>query len=215
MNPLTLKLTSLMLAVSLLFTSCATTADGRKTQGQGAALGALLGAGLGVALAAATGDTSQLARAAAIGAAAGGVAGFAYGSQVAKKKAQYATQEEFLDVAIAEASQNHQEAVASNAQLLAEVEALESRYGNVAQTNNINKRTLKRDASVQMASIDKQSQKLDAQIADYNECLTGEGYDSKPQSAVLRTKVQSLQEEKAKLMRSKTRLANAQTRIAI
>lgn len=214
MNQITLKFTSLALAVSLLFTGCATTEDGRVTQGQGAALGGLLGAGLGVALAAATGDTSML-QAAAIGAAAGGVAGFAYGSQVAKKKAQYATQEEFLDVAIAQASQDHQEAVATNAQLLAEVEALESRYGNVAQASDIDKKTLKSDASVKMASIDKQSQKLDAQIADFNECLTGEGYDNKSQSAALRTKVQSLQEEKAKLMRSKTRLANAQTRIAI
>lgn len=215
MNNAVIKFTSLMLVMSLLFSSCATTKDGRVTQAQGTGGGAVLGALLGAALGAATGDYNSIAKYAAIGAAAGAVAGFAYGTNVAKKKASYAKQEDFLDFAIAQADKDNQVAVKKNQQLLAEVEKLESQYGKLAAADAKAKTKLDKTATKQSEALNQQSVALDTRIKDYNECLTGDGYGNKTQSSTLRTKIQSLETEKAAIQKYQKRLAAAQTRIAI
>jgi hypothetical protein len=148
-----------------------------------------------------------------IGAASGGLAGFAYGTQVAKKKASYAKQEDFLDFAVAQAQQTNQQAVSKNQSLLAEVESLEKKYGSVADASAKKKGAA--IASEQMVSINKQVKTFDAQIADYKDCLNGDGYGDKPQSSALRGQIKTLEVEKAKLIKTKTRLASAQSRLAV
>lgn len=213
MNTTTIKLTSLALFLTMLFSSCATTKDGRLTQGQGAVGGAVAGALLGALVGAATGNYNQAAQFAAIGAGAGAIAGFAYGSHVAKKKAQYAKQEDFLDFAVAQAEKNNAEAVAANQKLAGEVQRLEQSSKSVPDAKT--KKTWMNESQIQLGAIDKQTKKIDAQIQDYNECLTGNGYGNKSQSSVLRSKIRGLETQKASMLKYKTRLASAQTRIAI
>lgn len=215
MNTAVTKVVSLALVVSMLFSSCAATADGRLTQAQGTGGGAAAGAILGALLGAATGNYNSIGQMAAIGAVTGAAAGFAYGTQVAKKKASYAKQEDFLDYAIAQAEQSNAEAVATNQKLLSEVQALEQRYKSVASTDKKGASKLGADAKLELASIDKQSKKLDAQIKDYSECLDGDGYGNKSQSATLRAKIKALEGQKAALQKYQQRLASAQTAIAI
>ena len=205
MNTSTIKLTSLALVASFSFSSCATTKDGRVTQAQGTGLGALLGGGLGYALGG--------SRGALIGAALGAAGGFAFGTQVASKKAQYAKQEDFLDYAVAQAEKSNADAVAANQKLASEVQQLEQRSRSLPDPKA--KQTWSNDAQIRLSAIDKQSTKLDTQIKDYNACLDGEGYGNKSQSAALRSKIKGLESQKTSLLKYKTRLASAQTRIAI
>ena len=105
---------------------CASTSDGRLAQGQGTALGAIAGGLIGYAL----GGEQGAIR----GAALGGAAGFAYGSVIAKKKAQYASIEAFMQAEIA-AAQSHNQAIASyNASLEQRIAGLERR-ARVAKAN--------------------------------------------------------------------------------
>ncbi len=215
MNTRLMKFTSLAAAASLLLSSCADTQDGRVTQAQGAGTGAAAGAIFGALLGAATGNYSSIGQAALIGAGVGAVGGFVYGTEVAKKKASYAKQEDFLNYAIAQAEQSNAEAVASNQKLLAEVSSLEGRYHACAATDKKGLAKVDKDAKVQLAAIQKQDTKLDAQIKDYNECLNGDGYGDKTESKALRAKIKSLEEQKSALQQYQRRLASAQTRIAI
>ncbi len=107
------------LLITALLSGCATNPDGtmndqQRTVAEGAIAGAVLGGLLGAAI----GDNS---RSALIGAAAGSVIGAGIGSSIAERKAQYATEEDFL---IAEIQRNQdfiQEADAQNRQLYQEI----------------------------------------------------------------------------------------------
>jgi chromosome segregation ATPase len=118
------------LAALALFTSgCATTPDGQqdgtaddqqRTRVEGAAIGAVLGGLLGAAL----GDQDR-GRGAVIGAAVGAGAGYLVGNEVAKRKRQYANEEEFLDAEIHNAGELNATASQYNAQLRTQVAGLE------------------------------------------------------------------------------------------
>jgi len=90
-------------------TQCASTPDGRKTQGQGTAIGAGAGALVGGLLGGKEG--------ALWGAGIGAAGGFAYGTHVANKKAQYKSTEAWLDACIAQAESKRKAAVAYNGKL--------------------------------------------------------------------------------------------------
>jgi len=79
---------ALVLSLSGCLESLGIKDDGTQTKVEGAGIGALLGAGLGAALGGRDG--------AAIGALAGGGLGFLLGNEVAKRKEQYATQEDLI-----------------------------------------------------------------------------------------------------------------------
>lgn len=89
-----LKKQTLVVAMmsSLLVTGCATN-DGDRTRMEGAGLGALIGAVVGGI----AGDE----KGAVLGALIGGGVGFIVGNEIAKRKQQYATTEEFLDAEVA------------------------------------------------------------------------------------------------------------------
>ena len=77
-----------LLTMLLLLPACAMD-DRNLTRAQGAGAGAALGAGLGVLI----GDDTESTL---LGAAAGGLAGLAIGDAIARKKADYATQEDMI-----------------------------------------------------------------------------------------------------------------------
>jgi hypothetical protein len=210
------KLTTVLtLIVSLFLSSCAATQDGRLTQAQGTAAGAGLGAIGGLLIAAATGDPSAIATAVITGATVGAIGGFAYGTDVAKKKANYARQEDFLDMAIVQAEKDHQLAVKNNNKLAEQVQALEQKYGRLPKGDTRGKSQLDKQNQQQMQALEKNTLALDKRIKDYQECLSGDGYGSKTQSASLRQKMKSLEAEKAKSIQYQKRLASAQSRVAM
>ncbi len=117
-----------------LMTGCAgtqTDAGRTKTEatavgaGGGALLGALVGGILG-------GDAGSALAGAAIGAAVGGVAGYAYGSHVADEKAKYASEEDWLNAAVASARQTNMETQAYNSQLRNDLALLEEETQQLA-----------------------------------------------------------------------------------
>lgn len=97
------------LAASLVLAGCATTEDGQRTQREGALVGAGLGALIGGLIA---GEEGAL-----IGAAVGGAAGFGVGSEIANRKEEYASAEEFYDGQIAHAQRVNRELANANLRL--------------------------------------------------------------------------------------------------
>ena len=211
----TIIATASILLCSMFLTSCASTADGRKTQGQGAAVGAAIGGLLAGGLAyALTGDTSSAARFAAVGAGVGALQGFAYGTAVASKKQDYVNQEDYLTYAIGEAEKRNQEAIAYNKKLESDVRALEARVKTVP-TERKDKSQLKKDFDIQLSSVNKEEKKYDAYIQDLNSALEGDGYGNKPQSAQLKKQISKLESEKAALQGRRTRLAAGKARLSV
>jgi outer membrane lipoprotein SlyB len=206
--------TTLAIITSLFLSSCASTPDGRLTQTQGTVGGAGLGALTGLLLAAATGDTQTIATAVITGAVAGGIGGFVYGTDVAKKKANYARQEDFLDIAILQAEKDYQTAVKQNTKLAAQVQSLEQRYGKLPKGDARGKSKLDQERQQLEKTLQGQSQTLAGRRADYNECLSGEGYGNKPQSTQLRQKMKSLETEISKSQQYQKRVASAGSRVA-
>lgn len=107
------KTLSATLVIATLLPGCATPPDGatddqQATVAQGAVFGAILGGLLGAAV------SDNKATGALIGAAAGGLIGAGIGSSIAERKAQYATEEDFLIAEIRRNQEFIQEADAQN-----------------------------------------------------------------------------------------------------
>ena len=123
---------SLVSLASLAISGCAATKDGQKTQAQGTAGGAALGALTGFLV---SGGSWQ---GAVSGAIAGGATGFAYGSEVAARKAKYASAEAWLNQEIAIAHQANARAVAYNQSLKRRLASVESRVSAAKAANDKN-----------------------------------------------------------------------------
>ena len=93
--------------------------DSTRTKTEGTMAGAGIGAVLGAAIGAALGGRDGALKGAAIGAGVGALSGFAYGSSVANKKAEYASEEEWLSACLAETQNTNKQAAAYNSRLKA------------------------------------------------------------------------------------------------
>ncbi len=157
--------------------------DQTQTKVEGAALGALVGAALGAAI----GGDSQ---GAAIGAALGAGVGFVVGNEVAKRKARYASDEDFLNGEIQYVAEYNQTAQKYNRKLAAQIDTLEHQVaglerdyqrGNASRSQLLAKRDkvrkqlahskqrladLKKEYEVNVAILDEQKQKRSAQDSD-------------------------------------------------
>ena len=109
-------------------TGSSSTSDTNRTRAEGAIGGAVIGGLLGLAIG---GDS----KGALIGAALGTGVGLIVGNEIAKRKQQYASEEDFLDAEIASAKEYNATAVAYNnklrrdiAQLDRDTQRLQSRY---------------------------------------------------------------------------------------
>ena len=125
-----------------LLSGCETTmSDQNRTRTEGAAAGAVIGGLLGWAI--------DRERGAAIGALLGAGAGLAVGDQIARRKQQYATTEDFLEAQIVDTARLNADARAHNNQMRQdtrrldrEAQALSARYdaGAVRQNSLVAKR---------------------------------------------------------------------------
>jgi len=196
---------------------CASTQDGRTTQAQGTGLGALAGGLLGAGIAAiGGGDSSDIARGAAIGAAAGGVAGFAWGTEIAKRKAKYASREAWMRAEIADAQATNQRIIAYNNELEARVARLESR-AKIARANNDKAeiRSIKREiqsvsqeATNTRAGFDKKADYYSTVAKDKEAIGTG-------QASTLRELADSMQSNSHKVNATSRRLATLDNQLSI
>lgn len=140
---------AVLAASSLLFSSCAQSADGQTTQAQGTGIGALLGAGAGAIIGNQSGHAGE---GALIGAALGGVGGFAYGTHVANKKAKYKSTEEWLDACIADAGKKRDAAAAYNNKLSQRISHLQQEIAAAKSSGNTSKlASIKREISADKA----------------------------------------------------------------
>ena len=200
--------------VLVMGAGCATTPDGRKTQAQGTAIGAVLGAVAGGALGYAVGGRSGLARGAAIGAGAGAVAGFAYGTHVAKRKAEYASREAWLDACIASAHRVNSNAYAYSRSLESRIARLESRTRAARVAHNKSEaRAIKSEiASIKVEA--KQKTVVVAKELNDQQQAVSEGRGARNYGG-LKSEVNSLQETKGTLGRQVNRLAGLENQLDV
>jgi len=97
-----------------------TTADETRTKQEGALVGAIVGGLLGTAI-----SSGNRGKGALIGAVVGAGAGYVVGNEVAKRKRQYASEEDFLDGEIASAQELNETARQYNASLQEDIERLD------------------------------------------------------------------------------------------
>lgn len=113
--------------------------DASRTKTEGALTGVGVGAVIGAGLGALVGGVDGALLGASIGGAIGGAAGFAYGSHVAGKKAEYASQEAWLDACIVQAQNVNTEATAYIAELETEIAELDKSTTKLAAEYKSNK----------------------------------------------------------------------------
>lgn len=165
---------SLASLASFAISGCAATADGQKTQAQGTAGGAALGALTGFL---ASGGSWQ---GAVSGAIAGGATGFAYGSEVAARKAKYASAEAWINQEIALANQANARAVAYNQSLKRRLAAVERRVSAAKAANDNNGL---RQLKSEVASIQTEAKKQAASEVGYEKDQAGILGDAKAKSS--------------------------------
>jgi len=107
--------------------------DQTQTKIQGAGWGAAFGAALGALMG---DDKNDKLRNAAIGAVIGAGAGFLLGNEVAKRKEQYANQEQALNGEIAKIQQSVREAQVKNQQLRQDIQTYQQQIAQVQQQIN-------------------------------------------------------------------------------
>ena len=131
-------------------TQCASTSDGRKTQGEGTLIGAAGGGLIGAALGGKKG--------ALWGAGIGAAGGYAYGTHIANKKAQYKSTEAWLDECIVQAESKRKEAVAYNNKLDNRLAELQREVRTAAAARDKAKlASLKREISTERAAAQQQA----------------------------------------------------------
>ena len=178
-----MKKTSIILLIvicglSLLGGCAGTQTDAGRTKteatavgaGGGAILGAIFGGLIG-------GDITGALAGAAIGAAVGGATGYAYGSHVAEEKAKYASEEDWLDAAVASARQTNQETKAYNARLEQELATLDQETRQLAL--DYRARKVKRDRLVA------EKKTLDAKLKEANDKLAKAKWELDNQNKVM------------------------------
>jgi len=152
------KWISLML-VFVFMTGCAGMTDQQRTVSEGTGAGAAGGAILGAIVGQLIGkDTKGTLVGAAIGAAVGGGLGTAYGNHVASKKAEYASQEEYLNACIASAQQINEETRQYNASLENEIKGLDREVNSLLSKYKRKK--------VSKSQLEKEQQKVQAKFSE-------------------------------------------------
>ncbi len=126
----------LVVAFSLQLVSCANMSDQTRTRAEGAGLGALVGGLIGLA----AGDT----KGAIIGALAGAGVGFLIGNEIARRKAKYASEEDFLNAEIAQLARLNSSTYKYNCKLSRDIYALKKQVASLKA--RYKKRAVKRTA---------------------------------------------------------------------
>ncbi|MDH3601419.1 MAG: hypothetical protein OEU26_17545 [Candidatus Tectomicrobia bacterium] len=129
------KSVCLLLIIPFLL-SCASMSDKNRTRAEGTAVGTGAGAGLGALLGYAAGGSKGAVIGAVAGAGIGAGLGYAWGNHVASKKADYASQEDYLDAVAQSARQVNEETRQYNASLAEEIRQLDTETATLVRQYN-------------------------------------------------------------------------------
>lgn len=190
-----------LFAISMLTTACGNMDDGTKTVAQGGVAGALLGGAIGYAIGGESGAIK--------GAAAGGALGLAYGSSVARKKAAYASEEQWLDACIASANKDYNSAVAYNNRLENDISQLETQIAQAQSARQ--KAAAKRQLQAKIKETDQQLAGMSQQLNDYNAGVQQAGTSAK--AGQLRKRVTQFQSTERSIQSQKNYMASLQNQI--
>lgn len=166
-----------MLLAALVLSGCANMSDGTRTKTEATALGAGGGALLGGLIGALAGGSDAAWVGAAVGAGVGGIAGYAYGSHVAREKAKYASQEDWLDACIDSAEKVNRENRAYNAALEKEVRSLAAETDTLASVYARKK--------VRKSALTREKKKIDAKLAEAEKTLKRSHFELENQKVAL------------------------------
>ncbi len=194
----------LVVAVTVGLSSCTNIQDdGTRTRTEGT----LAGAGIGALAGAIIGNQSGNAGAGAlIGGAVGGLAGLAYGNHVANKKAQYRSEEAWLDACIAQARSTNQAARDYNRQLSIRIGTLKTQIAAAKTSGSASEKRKVKTAIVQLQrEANGQLKQVDGEIKAQQGAL---GQTQSSRSAALRTEVTNMRGTRNSLNGNIDRLAS-------
>ena len=211
-----LKCVSGALVLALLG-GCATTADGRKTQAQGAGFGALIVGGLaGGITALAGGSRDEIIRNTAIGVGVGGLAGFAYGSEIAKRKRAYADTEDWMRSEIARAQAANDNIIAYNRQLEAKVTRLEQRAQLAKQSGDVKElRSIKQEVVALSEEANQKESSFQQQVKMTEEISRDKDAQATGQAGSLSDLADSMKSNTYKVSTNSRRLASLNNQISL
>lgn len=182
--------------------------------------GTLLGAVVGGLIGAATGDT----KGALIGATVGAGLGYLAGNEVAKRKAQYVREEDFLDAEIAQAQEMNREVFAYNATLRNQIATLDAesqrlaakyRSGKASREQMVAQRSAVQSRLQKSRGIEDNLRKeYDIKAAVVSE-EKGQRGANDPHVKSLETQVKDLQANIDTLHKGSTQLARIDERLSI
>ena len=192
-----------------LLASCANIKD---DQTRTRAEGGLAGAGLGALVGGIVGNNSghRAWQGALIGAAVGGAAGLAYGDHVARKKAAYKSQEQWLDACISHAEQVNADARAYNRRLRNKIDNLAAELAAARSSGDKGKMREIKQAVVVLQQQTRQTLKsVDTEISEQN------GVVKQTSNQSLRSKVSDLSTTRSSLSKDQDRLADLGNQIDV
>ncbi len=208
-NPIFLKYASIFTFAVLLagVTGCT---DQTRTRAEGAGAGALLGAGLGALIGSASGNAG---RGALIGAGVGSLAGLAYGDHVARKKARYASEEQWLDACIAQAIQVNNSVRSYNNSLENRIASLDSQIRSAKAANDRRKlQQLKQQVTTLKTETKQQITIVQTEISEQSKVVRS---TSSSKTSTLSTQITRLESTKSSVQSNFNRLASLENSIDI
>lgn len=207
MKKILLQSVAALTAISMV-TSCANIEnDQTRTRTEGALAGSVIGALAGGIIGNQSGRAFE---GALIGGGIGALGGLAVGDHVARKKARYASQEEWLDACIARAEQVNANARAYNRGLQSKIANLESRYASAkASGNKSEMRSIKQAVVVMQKECTTQVKTVDSEISEQTTVVNQTG------SSGLSSRVTQLRSTRSSLSGSQERLADLGNQIDV
>ena len=230
-----LRKTISVLLVGTLLTGCMATTGQQRTDSGGTASGSgsgmddqtatkVGGTAFGAVIGCAIGALIAGGRGCAIGAAVGGVGGFVAGNEVAKRKAQYAREEDFLNAEIANAEAINRDLKGYNGDLRKEIAKLDSESKRLAskyKAGKVGRDQLEAERSTVQTRIQKNQEvqnsltrEIEVKTTVLNEEKT-QRKASDPYVKSLEKQVKELQANIGTLQKNSTQLAKIDERLSI
>lgn len=197
--------------------------DGTRTRTEGTLVGAGAGAGVGALLGQIIGqDTKGTLIGAGIGLVLGSLSGFLVGDHVADKKAEYASQEAWLDACIADARKNNAELAEYNSKLGKEIAELDKKSKTLAAEYKKSKQN-KDKLVAEKKAVDEQRKELGEAIAALEKRLNkdkGVASDARAskntqEAAAMDKEIAKLEKQIAQMKDYNRKLANISVRMAV
>lgn len=195
--------------------------DGTRTRTEGALVGGAGGAALGAGIGALADGGRGALIGAGIGLLAGLIGGYAVGDHIAKQKAKYAREEDWLEACITDLQAKNGEAEAYNAKLVKEIAMIDKDTARIAAQYKKNKATksVVDDKAAQVSrkqqEVARNIQVLENEVTNYGSAVVDARKNNKLQEAErLDREIARTKKQIASLKKGEKRLASMSARVA-